>query len=378
MAELIDPAPNIPVDSVQFISLLDLSPVTGLLKSFYREPYKIKHPPQAMLRLVALQKLKQYKFLTELDRELDQRAIKLLGFKYKPSYKTIWHWLNKRVGPDGLETIHTELMKLISQAITAQRIQMGKIVSGDATTIQAKPADHQAAYNGHYHMNCYLVHHLICAMTGLTLNWIVAPGNVDEGQFMVPMLAKTYADGFKPELLTLDNGYAHHFNYEIPNFLGIKLLIGFRRRNKPGWRGKPKTLKLRFRKMITAGKLPLHKLAELGMEADPEKNSLEDVACALAVAGQHEYAGAYYRNQSLEWFLSDRKCWQSVYAPPRSAIEGTHGHQKDWLDLDDFVDSGLRKARLHVALCMLSEVAVALIRVQCGHVSALTSHAYIR
>jgi hypothetical protein len=109
---------------------------------------------------------------------------------------------------------------------------------------------------------------------------------------MLPMLAKTMADGFKPEVLVLDNGYAHYFNYEIPNLLGFKLLIGFRKRNKLCWRGKPKTLKLRFRKMIKAGKLSAQKLAELGMDADSEKNSLEEVVCALAIAGQHEYAGA--------------------------------------------------------------------------------------
>ena len=378
MTEFIDPAPNTPFEAVQLISLLDLSPLIGLLRNFYREPYKIKHPPEAFLRLLALQKLKRYKFLTELYRELDENSVKLLGFRYKPSYKTLWHWLNKRVGPDGLETIHTELMKLINQTLAAQGIQMAKIVSGDATHIQAQSQDKEAAYNGHYHMNCYLLHHLICAITGLTLNSIVAPGNVDESQFMIPMLAKTLADGFKPELLALDNGYTHHFNYEIPNFLGIKLLIGFRRRNKPGWRGKPKTLKLRFRKMIKAGKLTQKKLAELGMDPDPDKNSLEDVVCALAVAGQHEYAGAYFRNRSLAWFKKDRKGWQLLYAPPRSVIEGTHGHQKDWLDLDGFVETGLCKARLHVALCMLSEAAVALTRVQHGCVKALTSHAYIR
>ncbi len=82
---------------------------------------------------------------------------------------------------------------------------------------------------------------------------------------MVPMLAKTLADGFRPELLAIDNGYAHYFNFEIPNFLRIKLLIGFRRKNKFSWRGKPKTLKLRFRKMIKAGKLTPLKLAELGV-----------------------------------------------------------------------------------------------------------------
>ena len=378
MSDFIDPTPNTLVDAVLFISFLDLSALHQLLRRFYAEPYKIKHPPEAMLRLFALQKLRGHKFLSELDRELDDRAIKLLGFKHKPSYKTVWHWLNKRVGPEGLEALHTELMKLIDHALAAPGIQMAKTVAGDATHMQAPPQDQEAAYNGHYKMRCYLLHHLICAKTGLTLNWIVAPGNVDEGQFMLPMLAKTMADGFKPEVLVLDNGYAHYFNYEIPNLLGIKLLIGFRRKNKFSWRGKPRTLKLRFRKMIKAGKLTLEKLSELGMQADPEKNSLEDVVCALAVAGQHEYAGAYYRNRSLAEFRRDRKGWQSLYGPPRSFIEGSHGHQKDWLDLDNFVEKGLRKAKLHVALCMLCEAAVACTRVQHGCTEALTSCAYIR
>lgn len=155
-------------------------------------------------------------------------------------------------------------------------------------------------------------------------------------------------------------------------------MIGFRSKPKHSWRGKPKTLKLRYRKMVKAGKLNAQKLAELGMDADPEKNSLDDVVCALAIASQHEYVGAYYRNQSLTEFLGDKKGWQLRYAPPRSVVEGSHGHQKDWLDLDRFVEKGLCKARLHVALCMLSEVCVACTRVQHGVVSVLTSHAYIR
>ena len=37
--------------------------------------------------------------------------------------------------------------------------------------------------------------------------------------------------------------------------------------------------------MIKAGKLSPQKIAELRMDPDPEKNSLENVVCALAVAG---------------------------------------------------------------------------------------------
>ena len=378
MEGFIDPTPNTPVDALEFLSFLDLSPVLAVLEEFYCESWRSRHPPEAMIRLLALYKLRRYRFLTELWRQLDDQTVKLLGFKWKPSYKTVWHFLNKRVGPEGLEAIHAALIKAINQALTAQGIHLGERVAGDATPVQAKRADKEAAYNGYYKKRCYLVHHIICAKTGLTLNWVVAPGNVDEGQFMLPMLAKAMADGFKPKVLIVDNGYAHYFNYEIPNLLGIKLLIGFRKRSKLGWRGKPKTLNLRYRKMVKAGKLSAQKLAVLGMDANPDKNSLEEVVCALAVAGQHEYAGAYYRNRSLAEFRRDRKGWQSMYAPPRSFIEGSHGHQKDWLDLDNLAEKGLRKARLHAALCMLSEAAVACTRVQHGYFEVLTSCAYIR
>lgn len=378
MNGFIDPTPSRPVDAVRFLSFLDLSPVSAVLGKFYCEPWRSRHPPEAMLRLLALYKLRRYRFLTELWRQLNRKTIKCLGFKRRPSYKTVWHWLNKRVGPEGLEAIHTALIKAINQALTTQGDRLGERVAGDATPIQAKLQDREAAYNGYYKMHCYLVHRLACPETSLTLEWIVTPGNIDEGRLMIPLLAKAIADGFRPREMVFDNGYASHWNYEIPNLLGIEPLIGFRRNAEPNWRGRPKTLRLRYRKMVRAGRLSAKKLEELGMHPDPDRNSLDDVLCALAVAGQHEYVGAYYRNLSLAEFRMDRRGWLGRYVPPRSVVEGCHGHQKDWLGLGDLREKGLRRARLHVALCMLSEAAVAYIRVQHGMVKALTSHAYIR
>ena len=378
MEGFIDPTPNRPVDAIEFLSFLDLTPVLAVLKKFYREPWRSRHPPEAMLKLVALLKLKQYNFLTQLWRQLDAQTVKQLGFKRKPSYKTVWHWLNKRLGPEGLESVHTAMTQAINQALAIRSINLGERIAGDATLIQAKPQDREAAYNGYYKKHCYLVHRLVCAATNLTLEWLVTPGNVDEGKLMMPLVAKAFADGLQPKEAVFDNGYASYWNYEIANLLGLKLRIGFRRRAKVGWRGKPKTLKLRFRKMVKAGKLSAEKLKELGMQSDPEKNSLSDVVCALAIAGQHEYVGDYYRNQSLAEFREDRESWLKCYVPLRSAVEGCHGHQKDWLDLDNLKVKGLWKARLHAVLCMLSEVAVALVKVQNGVVKGLTSLAFLR
>ena len=378
MSGFIDPTPNRPVDAAEFLSFLDLSPVLAVLEEFYCEVWRSRHPPEAMIRLLALYKLKRYRFLTELWRQLDEKTLNLLGFKWKPSYKTVWHFLNKRLGPEGLEAIHAALIEAINQALTAQGICLGERIAGDATPVQAKRADKEAAYNGYYKKRCYLVHRVVCYRTNLTLEWLVTPGNVDEGQLMMPLLAKALVHGFRPKEAVFDNGYASYWNYEIPRLMGIKLQIGFRRRAKMGWRGKTKTLKLRYRKMVKAGKLSASKLEELGMPPDPDGNSLEDILSALAIAGQHEYVGAYYRNQSLAEFRKDRKDWLGSYVPLRSVVEGCHGHQKDWLDLDNLKVKGLQKARLHTDLCMLSEAAVAYDKVQNGVFNSLTSQAFLR
>jgi len=137
-----------------------------------------------MIRLLALYKLKRFKFLTQLWRQLDDETVKLLGFKWKPSYKTVWHWLNKRISPEGVEAIHAALIEAISQALTAQGVHLGERIAGDATPVQAKRTDKEAAYNGYYKKRCYLVHRLVSYETNLTLEWIVTPGNIDEGQLM--------------------------------------------------------------------------------------------------------------------------------------------------------------------------------------------------
>ena len=378
MEGFIDPAPNRPVDTAEFLSLLDLTPIKATLEKFYCESWRSRHPPEAMLKLLALYKLRQYSFLTQLWRQLNDKTVKQLGFKRKPSYKTIWHWLNKRLGPEGLETIHTALTQTINQALASQGVKLGKRVAGDATPIQAKPQDKDAAFNGYYKKYCYLVHRLVCCTTNLTLQWFVTAGNVDEGKLMVPMLVKAIVNGVLPEEAAFDNGYASYINYEVLGLIGIRPLIGFREKTVPSWRGKPKTLKLRYKKMVKAGKLEPEKLHKLGMSPDPDLNSLEDVVSALAIAGQHEYVGAYYRNQSLDALYADERGWLGPYCFMRSIVEGCHGHQKDWLNLDDFRDKGLRKVMLHAALCMLSEAVVACVKTQNGVSKALTSQAFLR
>ena len=130
----IDPTPDDPVEAAKFLSFLDLSPISAVLEGFYCEQRRHRHPPEAMLRLYALYRLKRFRFLTELWRLLDDDFLRLLGFRWRPSYKTLWHRLNVRV-KEGLIVVHEALMRAIGEALKARGVEMGLVVAGDASPI---------------------------------------------------------------------------------------------------------------------------------------------------------------------------------------------------------------------------------------------------
>ena len=67
----------------------------------------------------------------------------------------MWHWLNVRVKAEGLIVIHEALMRAIGEALKARGVEMGLVVAGDASPIQALPGDAEAGYNGYSKMLCY-------------------------------------------------------------------------------------------------------------------------------------------------------------------------------------------------------------------------------
>ena len=144
---------------------------------------------------------------------------------------------------------------------------------------------------------------------------------MDETYVMPPLLVKALLLGVMPEEACFDNGYALPWSYSILGLMAIRPLIGFRRNAKPCWRGKPKTLRLRFRKMVNRGLLEPDRLQALDLDPDPDRNSLEKILSGLMIAGQQEYVGAYYRDTSLNEF-----CHRSIVAKtqPHEIVKMTH------------------------------------------------------
>ena len=129
-----------------------------------------------MLRLYALYRLKRFRFLTEIWRLLDNDVLIFISFKWKPIYKTLWHWHNVRVKAEGFILIHEALMKAIGKALKTCGIEMGLLLACDASPTRAMPRDTEGRYDGYYMKLCYLVHKLVCRVRNLTLTWAVTPG----------------------------------------------------------------------------------------------------------------------------------------------------------------------------------------------------------
>jgi len=348
-----------PIDTARFLSLLDFSALIPLLASYYRRTPT--YPLDAMLRLLAYRVLRGHVFLTALWRELSTKPdlAMLLGFGKIPSYQALWHFINVRLKAEGVERLRFHLLKLNREGLKAYGVRMGFEGVADATPIASRNRD--AAYNGYYEMRCYLTHKLLDVATGLTLAWLLTPGNVDEGGLLVTLLCRVRGLGFKLRRLFADNGYSSPWNYAMLWLMRIKPWISFRRRAKPGWRGRLRTLRLRYRKTVKGRS-----------NANVKTLPLRKLLMGLMIHGQEEYVGAYVRNLSLTEYKRNKSGWLKRYHAKRNIMEGSNGHQKTWLRLDRLPAKKLPTAMNHVSLTFLTEALVAYGRVNTGRVTNLT------
>lgn len=370
----LSPIQDDPVEAAHFLSLIDFTPVLSILLGYYCEEWRSRHPPEAMLRLVAYRIVKGFVYLTDLWRDLKARpevALRL-GFTRVPSYGAIWHFINIRLGADGFERIRVAVLRLVEEACAKRGSAWSGRVSVDATPMEALRGDKEAAYNGYYRMLCYLVHKVVDCTSHLTLTWHVAPGDVDEGGLLTALILKARSFGFKIREAFMDNGYTSLQNYASLWHMGVKAWIGFRRKARRGWRGKLKTLRLRYRKMYRKGLLSAEAIRSLRFDPKPERISLNKLLLALFLTGQHEYVGAYLRNLSLEAHRKLRKRWLKKYHGKRNMVEGSNGHHKTQLNLDRLSAKGLEKAKSHASQVFLTEAIVAYGKVQRGATSNLT------
>lgn len=133
-----------------------------------------------MLRLLLYKEIKGVRFLTRLLEDLYAGRIdgETLGFEKAegeegtslvlPSYKTVWHFINVRLGFEGVRELFKAFRKVVKEKLSSEEsVSYGERLVVDASPIQLPETDGEVGYKGHYKVYGDFRHNVHCPNTGL-------------------------------------------------------------------------------------------------------------------------------------------------------------------------------------------------------------------
>jgi len=109
-----NPTPDDPVEVSEFLSHTDLTQIIPALMEYYAEDWRYRYPPEVMLKAAICFELSTCRFLSEFWRRVKSNPEMTihLGFEMDDygnpeicSYSTIWHFINIRIGDEGMHEL---------------------------------------------------------------------------------------------------------------------------------------------------------------------------------------------------------------------------------------------------------------------------------
>lgn len=343
-APFINPTPQVTVETSEFLKQLDLSAIEATILQLYKQPEKCKIAPQAFIKVALYYKLKCFKRITDLVREINANPmIRInLGLKALVKYKTVWHFLTYRLR--NIEDLLGSFIRAVKTQMAASKIVLGTHVAGDSTPLQASRFDKEAPYNPYYKMNGYKVHWLIDTDHLIPLARKTTIITANDGPYFLGLWLDTRNLGMTPTEVALDGQYDSFENYAFIQISGAKPFINI-----------PADAHLHDSEWLLIGE---------------ERIKKDRVELQLWEA---EEVGKNARTASILEAAECPEGWLDRYHR-RAVIEGSHGHFKEWFGLN-MIPKGLKKVTHHVDLVLLAILAVALTRLQHGITKNLTGKA---
>ena len=189
----------------------------------------------------------------------------------------------------------------------------------------------------------YKLHAAICTRTGLPLAWRVESANHHEGPFALPLLDAVRARGFTPGTCAMDKGYDSRVMHDACEARDCRPIIA----------------QIQARNARTADDVP------------------------TCEHGRWTFAGADFKRKRTKWRCPSGECepksvwlkadrrnpliprttkrWRDLYRG-RAAVEREFGRLKHEYGLTPLRVRGLGRVALHVDLCVLARIALALAR----------------
>ena len=360
--DFFNPTDACPMKAVKFLSYLDLSAIVPLISEKYANNDRhYRHDPQAMLKALILRRVLGLRWHTDLERYLKGHPdeAKMLGFtnpngrRIIPNHCTFSHF-ERRLGIDGMREIFGILVNQIRTELKRMGMNLGTSVAIDSTPIEGKENDPDTSYNPYYRRKGYKIHQVYDLDFQLPLAFDFTKINDGDAPHMPSLLDKLHTLGMDPREVYADGAYASYDNlaFVATNCKG-KAHFNFRSDAKENRMGTVEAIRKLYKKQWKSD------------DYDPDA-PIDKILEFLQNKGFTEEVGAYYWNQYLREWLDSRDSTKKAY-DRRAAIEAFHGHMKQQMLLEKFMDArGIERAERHVLMVYISILAVALCRLQHG------------
>lgn len=353
--------------------------IPDMVKQIIQNRYKnLEHyhkNPEAMLLTLVYQRIKCLRYFSRVERHLKDydTDAELLGFiqeqnkkRHIPDKKTLGHFQNTRLGIKGMESIRDAYIVALKNELAKYNYELGAVVSIDSTPLTALSKDPEARYNKHYDRYMYKIHFIIDVGTNIPLFVIVTSGTAFDGKYLISILKKLHSLGLHPKELYADEHYDTLENWAVAS-LKYKVNCHINLAENAVYRddGKPVHLQKEYQGF------------RRNIDFRPQdKISFDEMLQYLLEQDKYECVGSYFRNQ---WYLTWKKYKEELEKKgekekkPRAKSEGLHGHIKENMMFEMFMDGkGMKYAQKHANMYTISLLVVALTRVQHGVFDGLT------
>ncbi len=349
--------------------------VRQILFGEYKKLVHYHKDVEAMFKTLVFQRVKCIRYYSRVERHLREydTDAELLGFvkdekncRHIPDRKTIGHFENIRLGINGMNLVRDAYVVALKDEMAKYGYQLGEKVSIDSTPLTALSKDPEARYNTHYDRLMYKVHLIMDVDTNVPLFVMVTKGTEYDGHYLLPILEKLYSLGIHPKKIYADEHYDTLKNWAFASMeYGVKCQINLAENAVIRNDGKRENLHKEYQRF--------HRNADFKPK---DKINFKTLLEYLFEHAKYTCVGAYFRNQwYLEWkqyMMKIEKNGETV-EKPRSKSEGLHGHMKETLLFDVFMDGkGMKYAEKHANMFVISLLVVALTRVQQGILGGLT------
>lgn len=367
----VNPGPDQPVPTAEFLGHLDLSFLRPALLDAYTQPENLDYDPAALLKADAFKALRKditsWRQLGHYLATHPQDALAVgfqrneAGIVETPSGEWIRQFSKNYLGNLGWQRIiHDDLARINQQLTAHDQPPLGARVTKDLTPLEGRGHTDCMAYSDYYEVHGYGFDPVLDRNHGLPLVYELAPLTHNEDANLVPSLEALHGLDVTVEHITIDGGYTSFRNFAYLAAHRIQPTCKI-------------TQDWVVHEDVTTSKLR-QRYQGYWQHADFEnKPSIPYIEAFLHDRGEHDLVGKHERNRVMAEYEECPGVYREVYGQ-RNKSENVNNRFKNDMGLisgwrgTGIVDLDLRIKRLQCALLL-----VGLTRLQNGVVERLSN-----